>query len=297
MAVASPVNASPFVASEDFRSCYDTKPFLYQHNFSNHELFTWPALKELAKKAASPERMNRKGAVREAMVPGFMVMKGKRVKWGTPEFFSALDEAFDNLEAADLRMKISSIHEYDGYREILEESKSNLSDLTGTDFRKSLNHGIATIFVASPNETTPYHIDEEVNFLSQIRGIKLVRLFDGNDRSIVTDKDMEGFWFGRSFIDQVPDSKFQLFTIGPGQGVFQPPFFPHLITTGPEVSVSLSFPFAKLKFPEAEVYRMNAYMRKFGVTPKPVGKRPGVDRLKSSFVRHAMSLKRSMFGG
>ena len=296
MAVASQVVSSPFVASEDFRQCFDKTPFLYQHNFSNHELFSLPALKELAKKAASPERMSRKGAVREAMVPGFMVMKGKRVKWGTPEFFSALDEAFENLEGADLRMKISGVHEYDGYREVLEESKSNLSDLTGVDFRKALDHGIATVFIASPNETTPYHIDEEVNFLSQIRGIKLVRLFDGNDRTIVSDKDMEGFWFGRSFIDQVPDSKFQLFTIGPGQGVFQPPFFPHLITTGPELSISLSFPFTKLRFPEAEVYRANAYLRKFGMKPKPVGTRPGVDHLKSRFIRSAMSLKRKVLG-
>ncbi len=296
MAVASQVMPSPFVASDDFRQCFDKKPFLYQHNLSTHELFSLPALKALAQKAASPERMNRKGAVREAMVPGFMVAKGQRVKWGSPEFQAALDEAFDNLEGADLRMKISGVNEYDGYREILEESKSNLSDLTGVDFRKALDHGIATIFIASPNETTPYHIDEEVNFLSQIRGIKLVRLFDGNDRSIVSERDMEGFWFGRSFIDQVPDSKFELFTIGPGQGVFQPPFYPHLITTGPEVSISLSFPFTKLHFPEAEVYRMNAYMRKFGVKPKPVGARPAVDHVKSRVVRSALSLKRKVLG-
>ncbi len=286
-----------YLASDGVRQSFDKTPFTYQHNFSNHELFGLPALKELAKKAASPERMMRKGAVREAIVPGFMVLKGKAVKWGSPEFFSALDEAFDNLEAADLRMKITAVHEYDGYRELMEESKSNLSDLTGVDFRKKLNQGIATIFIASPNETTPYHIDEEVNFLSQIRGIKLVRLFDGNDRTIVTDTDMERFWFGHSFLDPVPDSKFQLFTIGPGQGLFQPPFFPHLVTTGPEISISLSFGLTKLSFPEAEVYRANAYLRKFGMKPGAVGKRPGIDRVKSQFVRRALSLKRAMLGG
>jgi hypothetical protein len=286
--------ASHFVASNDFRSTFDKKPFLYQHNLSQHDLFTNESLYRLAKLAASPESARRKGIVREHMSPGFLVVKGKgKLPWGSPEFHQALDEVFEHLDESNFRLKLSSVNQYDGYRELLEECKQSLSETTGVDFPKAYGHGLATIFIASQNETTPYHIDEEVNFLSQIRGWKQVRLFDGNDRDIVSDKDLEEFWFGHSFIQQRPESACRTFDIGPGMGVYQPPFFPHLITTGPVLSVSLSLPFVRQCDPLAEVYRMNAYMRKYGWAPKPVGSRPGVDRLKSLMIRNALKVKRT----
>ncbi len=287
----------PFSPSNDFLRSFDTRPFLFRHNLSQNELFTFPALYGLAKKAANSEnRRARKVMVRQPTTPGFLIVNGRSLRWGSPEFHQALGKAFEQFETSNVRLKLTAVHEYDGYRELLAECTRNLSELTGVDFSRHYDRGIATFFISSPHETTPYHIDQEVNFLLQIHGCKQVYLFDGEDRDIVSQKDLEEFWFGRSFIQQIPGSSCQTFDIGPQQGVFNPPFFPHIVKTGPQPSVSLSLGFSRLHFPVAEVHRMNAYMRKLGCEPSSPGRNPGRDHLKSVVIRHAVSLKRSLMG-
>lgn len=289
---------SQFLFTNSFLDSFDRRPFLFQHNLSHHELFTFPALHRLAKQvvARSGENVS-KGVFRQAAPPGFLVVKGRGgVKWGTSEFNRVLDDAFEHFDQSTIRLKLSSIHEYDGYREVLVDCMNDLSEVTGIDFSRRYERGIETLFISSPNETTPYHIDEEVNFLLQIHGEKQVRIFDGNDRRIVSQKDLEEFWFGRAFIDPVAGSTPQIFDIGPGQGIFNPPFFPHEVHTGPRPCVSLSLGFPRRCFPEAELHRMNAYIRKLGLTPQPPGKHPRIDRVKSQVMRRATSLKRSIVG-
>lgn len=291
------VAASQFIPSDEFRTQFDEKPFLFHHNLSSHELFTPAALHALAKKAADHgTKTRRKGLFRQPATPGFLVQHGRSLRWGSTEFHQTLDRAFEDFEQSDVRLKLTAVHEYDGYRELLAECTRNLSEVTGVDFSKDYSTGLATLFIASPNETTPYHIDEEVNFLLQIQGPKKVRIFDGNDRSIVSEKDLEEFWFGRCFIEQVPGSTFQTFDIGPGEGIFNPPFFPHLVTTGDRPSVSLSLGYQRRRFKQAEVRRMNAYLRKYGWTPSAPGNRPAIDGMKSQMVRRAMRLKRLVMG-
>jgi hypothetical protein len=286
--------ASQFIASESFRQSFDKQPFLFSHNLSDHELCTFPALHRLARKTADPQsRPARGGFARKPMTPGFLVAKGRgSIAWGSPEFHQVIDQAFENFEESSIRLKISAVHEYDGYRELLEDCTRKLSEVTGVDFARHYGRGIVTFFISSPGETTPYHIDEEDNFLLQIHGLKQVYIFDGNDRKIVSHKDLEEFWFGRCYIDQVPGSSFKTFDIAPQQGVFNPPFFPHIVKTGPSPCISLSLGFPRLRFKEAEVHRMNAYMRKYGWNPSPPGAKPTIDYLKSEAVRRAISLKR-----
>ncbi len=283
----------PFLPCDGFQRCFPDQPFRVEHTLAQHELLSLPALLRLARKAGNASA-GRKGMVREENPPGFLVVNGQSIRWGTPEFHRTLEEAFEDLEHSNLRLKLSTVNQYDGYRDLLAQCRDALSELTGVDFSRDMNGGIATIFVASPHETTPYHIDEEVNFLLQIHGTKEVKLFDGNDRAIVPQRALEDFWFGHSFIAQVPGSSYQTFHLAPGVGVYQPPFFPHLITSGAQPSVSLSLPFQRRKFPEAEVHRMNAYLRRYGWKPNPPGVHPAVDELKSRFIRNALTVKRAV---
>jgi len=287
-----------FVSSESFRHSFDRRPFLFQHALAQHDLFTFPALHRLARLAADLQgKPARKGLLQQPMTPGFLVVKDRgSLRWGSPEFYQTLDDTFEHFEQSNVRLKLTAIHRYEGYREVLEECTRSLSEVTGVDFARRYDPGIATLFIASPNETTPYHIDQEVNFLVQIHGRKQVCIFDGDDREIVSQKNLEEFWSGKIFIDQVAGSSPEIFEIEPGNGVFNPPFFPHLVTTGPQPCVSLSLGYARRCFPEAELHRMNAYMRKLGWTPQSPGKRPRVDQLKSMTVRHATALKRSVMG-
>ncbi len=287
----------PFLPSEGFSRCFDTRPFLFRHDLSQRELFALPVLYNLAKKAANSEvKPTRKKIVRQPTTPGFLIVEGRPLRWGSPEFHRALADAFEHFDTSKFRLKLTAVHEYDGYRELLAECTRSLSELTGVDFSRHYDRGIATFFISSPEETTPYHIDQEANFLLQIHGVKQVCLFDGEDRNIVSQKDLEAFWFGRSFIQQIPGSSCQRFDIGPRQGVFNPPFFPHIVKTGPHPSVSLSLGFTRLRFPEAELHRMNAYMRKLGWEPKPPGINPSRDRFKSVVIRSAVAVKRSVMG-
>jgi hypothetical protein len=287
-------SAACFLPSTEFQSTFDTQPFLFHHNFSNHELFMFPALYRLARKAATRGTQTSKGMLRQPKAPGFFIVQGRGgLTWGSPEFLQELDHAFEHFEQSNVRLKLTAIHEYEGYRELLAECTRNLSEVTGVDFSRHYDSGLATLFISSPNETTPYHIDQEINFLLEIHGQKVVRIFDS---SIVSRRDMEEYWFGHSFLEQVPGSTSREFEIGPGEGVFNPPFFPHTVRTGPEPCVSLSLGFSRLRFPEAEVHRMNAYLRKLGCTPREPGARPKVDWLKSVTIRRAVSLKRSLLG-
>ena len=82
-----------------------------------------------------------------------------------------------------------------------------------------------------------------------------------------------------------------------GYGVHNPPFFPHKVNNGESFSVSLSLGFERRRFPEAEVHRMNSYLRKFGMKPSAPGRYPAADTLKSGVMRSALAAKRAVLGG
>src|SRR3546814_4592717 len=100
----------------------------------------------------------------------------------------------------------------------------------------------AFIFVTSPNNVTPLHMDPEYNFLLQVRGTKLMSLFDHEDRDIVSEEQLE-LYPGkhrnlpyREAFEKVGTQQH----LAPGDSIFVPLFDPHWVQNGPEVSVSFS---------------------------------------------------------
>jgi Cupin superfamily protein len=77
-----------------------------------------------------------------------------------------------------------------------------------------------------------------------------------------------------------------VFEMDPGDAVYVPPHAPHMVKNGPTASISFSITF---RTPELEriqrVSSINARIRRLGLTPKPPGRRPAVDRLKASTSR------------
>jgi hypothetical protein len=67
----------------------------------------------------------------------------------------------------------------------------------------------------------------------------------------------------------------------PGDGVHVPVNAPHYVLNGTEASVSFSITF---RTPEGDrrsaVYQVNDKLRSFGLSPRPVGKTPILDRAK-----------------
>lgn len=281
--------------SADFARSLDREPFLFSHNLSRSHLFSREALKLLVERIGALPPKNPKTG--RTITRGFFYMKDSgNLEWGSPEFQAALNRAYDNIDLCGARIKLSSIHQVDAYAEVLAECIADLSQTTGVDFGRRFNRAIATLFITSPGEFTPYHIDQEVNFLLQIAGEKEVNVFDGSDRNVVTPQQLEGFWTGKHFIEQKENSTPKIFNLQPGYGVHHPSFFPHNVRVGKQVSVSLSLGFQRAQFTEAEVYLINAYLRKVGLHPTPPGVHRGLDAVKSAIARPTVRAKNAVLG-
>ncbi len=138
------------------------------------------------------------------------------------------------------------------------------------------------IFLSSPGAVTPYHMDPEHNFLLQIRGSKRVELFDGHDRSILSEEELEQFYCGaHRNLAYRNRGRAWTFDLAPGRGMHLPVTAPHYVKNGAQVSVSFSITF---RTPDLKRRRMvhicNAFLRRRGLRPTPAGTRPWQDFLK-----------------
>jgi hypothetical protein len=147
----------------------------------------------------------------------------------------------------------------------------------------------AFIFISSPNSITPYHLDEEHNFLLQVRGSKEVNMWDPNDRTVVPEQQAEKMlqiWHGEDYHRSMPyKNEFQeratVFSLSPGEGLHFPVGAPHWVKNGPEVSVSFSVTFrSHASERQAILYFINRKIRKMGLEPVPPGQSVWRDSLK-----------------
>jgi ribosomal protein L16 Arg81 hydroxylase len=113
------------------------------------------------------------------------------------------------------------------YDDILGKTIGEIKDLTGMPLRHDIGLSGITVFVASPNMVTPYHFDNETNFLFQIRGEKDVRLFDPQNRFVLTENEIEQFYSGSHmagiYREEVLESG-TLFHLTPGTAVHHRPW-------------------------------------------------------------------------
>jgi hypothetical protein len=160
----------------------------------------------------------------------------------------------------------------------LDEVAEQTGGVMGGAFRRQ-----AFIFVTSPDNVTPLHMDPEYNFLLQIRGTKRMSLFDHRDGAIVTDEDLElhpGKHRNLRYDEGFEARGIQQF-LAPGDSIFVPIFDPHWVQNGPEVSVSFSITWhtdrsdwlVKLSY-------MNAGLRRLGFPQAQQGVHPGWDQVK-----------------
>lgn len=272
-----------------FSAEFDRKPFLFRHGLESHHLLSTTALKELAEKMAVDEKPR-----------GFLRLADESwdKKWGSAAFRKAVSEAFEGIEASKMRLKLSRVHVETAYAELLSDCREELSYLTSVDLEGVYKDALATIFISSPWEVTPCHLDLEANFLLQIRGTKTVYILDGNDRRVFKSPELEEFWHGQGWIAYREElrSMAWVFELEPGVGVHNPTNFPHWVENGPTASVSLSLGFTRNRNP-VDVLHVNYYLRKLGVSPTPPGEKPGLDAAKAALVRGARRMKRALRPG
>jgi hypothetical protein len=269
-----------------FAADFNKRPFVFHHDLHTHPRLGMPALRELATNMGKSERPS--GYVK---LPGFP----RGLRWGTSEFQTVVREAFENIETSKMRMKLSSIHSELEYAQILAQCSRELTELTSVDLTRQYRDPLATLFIASPNEITYFHVDSEANFLLQIYGTKTVYIFDGNDRELLEWRELEEYWHGHGGIELREEfkSRARTFELRPGLGVHNPVHFPHWVQNGPTPSAALSLGFEPVRS-SVDVLHINHYLRKLGMDPTPPGQNDHLDRAKSAVVSGARSMKRAL---
>ena len=257
-----------------FEASFDQRPFLIGHRLAEHMLFGLDRVLALAQ--ALPETSVEYNA---GKLPIGCDPKD------TPRTGLSVAETIQRIEDCQSWMVLKNVEQDREYRGLLEQCLAEVRGLS-EPVRPGMAGPEAFIFLSSPGSITPFHMDPEHNFLLQIRGSKLITLFE---RDVVTEEQRERFYGGAhrnlSFRDDFTARSIG-FDLQPGQGVHVPVALPHYVKNGPGVSISFSITFRTPDlYHRSEAYAFNGLMRRCGWKPAPVGSYPARDAAKSVAMR------------
>jgi len=217
-----------------------------------------------------------------------------------------VSEALDALEStsSDTWIRLTQTDEViPQFKKIADKFKKDLSRLYNFDVEAATIKTFATLFVSSPKEITPYHIDHTWNFLLQLSGRKTVHLFDPSDNNVLRQTDLEKFYAGVSDLKQKEGIEGIAYDLVPGEGVHHPVNAPHWVQNGSEVSISLSLGHClHSSTRDAKIYQANYLLRKFGISPVALGMSARRDNAKERFLeffsdRHPTSFNSVVHSG
>ncbi len=276
----------PYLSFESpaLQADFGRHPFRIQHGLQDHPLFQVERLIELSK-----------------------ALPRERVEWNTgsvPLVVDPADTPTNGLSAEETIRRIGECGSWlvlehvqldEAYRELLvaciADLEPSLAQLGHRPFRPQ-----GFIFVSSPAAVTPFHIDPENNFLIQVRGTKTMFTHDREDRRLLSDEDRERFAAGGHRNLRADDQSLAAadkFELVPGDGLHVPLHTPHYVKNGPEVSISFSVTFqTRHSDTEHGVLWCNHKLRRLGLSPRPFGASPSMDRLKHSVFGGLRGIKR-----
>lgn len=273
MPAAAPTARSPWIDIDPKR--FD--PWRIQrltHRLQAHPLLQLDQLVELGR------RLETRGSVRT---------HSSTAKPGTP--FNSAPELFPNTRSAgetlasirDAKawMSLLNIQIDPVYRELVEDVLDSVRPQVETR-DPGMCHRAGWIFVTSPNTVTPYHFDKEHNFIMQVQGRKRLYVWDHRDTVAASEQARDLFHHSHErYLLQWSEAfreRAHVFDLEPGQGAYMPSTSPHLVENGEEPSVTASFTYyTDATRRDALLHKSHALMRKFGLTPAAVGRRPAVD--------------------
>lgn len=254
-----------------------------RHSFEDHPLFQLPELAKLAKVLYSTKqcRFIMPGARQNAPFEHGAVDPGGR----------GIDEVFSHIEEPGSWVALYNVETHPPYRALLEEIAAGLRPLVEPQEPGMFSIG-GFIFVSAPPSVTPFHIDRENNFWLQIKGRKVMNVWEPTDTHVVPTVDRETFIVNAS-LDHVRlqegfRERSHEFDVGPGDGVYFPSTSPHMTRSDPYwtkpgdgVSISIGVVFyTDVTRRAAHLHILNRLLRRLGVEPRAPGERPWVDALK-----------------
>jgi hypothetical protein len=267
--------------SPAFRDQFNREPFAFTHQLADHPLFDLPRLATLAQTLIEKGPENVRWQVSDA---------GVDEKWNVPSKGQGegVSEAIANLDRSGSWVLLYRVQNDPEYKAMLDSIMAELETVTGRTLGPDVTWKDAYIFMASPHAVTPYHIDHESTFLFQIHGHRLANIWNPDDRSVLTDTEIEDYYNGNvSAADyrEENQSKAHVFEMAQGTGVHHPVRSPHWFKNGETYSIALGVHFCLREYDkEARIYQVNGWLRRFGLRPKPPGRSRWSDRAKMSIV-------------
>jgi hypothetical protein len=268
----------------------DDRPRKFLHSLRGHPLMALPSFVELARRRP---KIRVRAYNSETVTAGDSLERVADKHGGD----RTLEEMVSDIEQNKTYLFIQNVETDPVYapfvRELLEEVKIALRA-----HGRKMVCGWGWVFISAPNSVTPYHRDHEQTCLMQLTGTKTVSVFPVGDREICSEEENEFFHSQQSLQKTVYNEgmqpRAQTFELKPGEGLYMPFSAPHWVQNGPETSVSFSVTYATEDSVALErTYKMNALLRKVGLTPNPVGGSNARDAVKQQawrLVRRARRL-------
>ena len=288
----------------EFEASFNLKPFRINHALADHPLFELPRLVELAQRLESSAEGGGTLAfagnhainqVDEAIPAGKQPRTFIERKLCGPEL--SVSQIVEQIENCNAWLQLRNISVDPEYRklvsDLIHEFRPHVRGLSPT-----ISGVRGDIFVSSPNATTPFHMDEEHNFLFQMRGEKTIAIADGSNREVVSEEQLESFFKGESELAKYSphlDRYSVRHELRAGDAVHIPPCHPHWVKNGDAVSVSFGVLWhSDVTVDQRRLHLLNSGIRSAGLNPRPVGQSDERDRLKLAPFRIRRCLLRAM---
>ncbi len=246
-------------------------PFPIRHGLADHRLFTLASLVDLAKKMPRDQIEYNSGDLEVGQT-------GET----TPKLDMSPQQVISQIENHNAWMVIKRVEMVPEYQAVLKEFVDGLFEAAGLQDQKYTDlEGF--IFVSSANATTPFHVDAEENILIQIRGDKLVHVFDNQDCALVSEKSMEitPSKYRNQKYDPSFEDRAEIYNLQPGDGLHIPWYMPHWVRVGSQYSVSMAMTWKTPQVVRGNKIRlMNGTLRDFGWPQKAPGVSPVFDSIK-----------------
>jgi hypothetical protein len=266
-----------------FQSHFDRRPFKIAHHLVGHPLLQVARLIELARSLGHPILYFRGDQAVNQVDEG---SQEKRTfvdrNLARPDLSPV--EVLAQIESCRAWMQLRDVGGDPEYAALLHQI---IEEFRGPSERVAsrLSAPRADIFVSSPGSTTPFHLDEEHNFLLQIRGSKQFSIADGFNPAVLAPERLRAYFQGSGELAQYSENLEQHSVhvdLGPGEGVHIPPCHPHWVQNGNEVSVSLGILwFSDVTARRRHLYRVNNWLEQMGLHPSPPGNSPLGDSIKA----------------
>jgi hypothetical protein len=255
-----------------FLAKYNRSSFMFDHELHRLDIFDLPNLVEVSKRLPDPAYYS----TADVSVADGWKNTGDRRR--------SLPATIASIAETNSLVVLKHVEKDPEFGPVFRQVVAEVVDQVGEALRSDVEIGRATLLIASPRRVTPYHIDAEVNYLLQLRGDKLVSVFDAYDRTLLTDAEIEAFHCGdlnSAKYDTGRQKDAHVYDFKPGHGIHVPLHAPHWVQNGDDVSIAISINFSlKSTARASKVYKMNHRLRKTGLRPVAPGVSPWQDQVK-----------------